>query len=232
MTLTEIFSLFTRLDAAALTLFVLSWLLLGLRVETSRFRRSSVAVIMARYRREWMLHHIRREPRVFDAMILASLREGTAFFASACMIALGGGLALIGNTERLASLTADFPIEGTALTWEIKLLVPLILVTNAFLKFVWSNRVFGYCSVMMGSIPNDVSDPQAERRARRAGMLNIEAAKAFNRGLRSTYFALGSLAWLLGAVPFIMATSLTALTIWHREFASKSRRVLLEDPSE
>ena len=32
------------------------------------------------------------EPHLID-----SLRQGTAFFASACMIAIGGGIAVIGN---------------------------------------------------------------------------------------------------------------------------------------
>lgn len=55
-----------------------------------RTGKPSVSVLMKRYRREWMRQFIERDPRIFDGNILSSLREGTAFFASACMIATGG----------------------------------------------------------------------------------------------------------------------------------------------
>lgn len=44
---------------------------------------------MNAYRREWMRHFVTRSPRIFDGNILTTLREGTAFFASACLIAVG-----------------------------------------------------------------------------------------------------------------------------------------------
>ena len=37
--------------------------------------------------------------------------------------------------------------------------LPLLLVA-AFLRFVWSNRVFGYCSVVMAAVPPP-GDPAA-----------------------------------------------------------------------
>ncbi len=52
---------------------------------------------MKEYRRDWMRQFVTRQPRIFDATMIDSLRQGTAFFASACMIAIGGGVALIGN---------------------------------------------------------------------------------------------------------------------------------------
>ena len=72
-----------------------------------------------------------------------------------------------------------------AIIWEIKLLVPALLLTNAFLKFIWSNRLFGYCSVLMAAVPNDVAHEKAYHRTDQAAELNITAARSFNRGLRS-----------------------------------------------
>ncbi len=37
--------------------------------------------------------------------------------------------------------------------------------------------------------------------------MNITAARSFNRGLRSIYFALAALAWLLGPVPLLAVTA-------------------------
>jgi len=42
------------------------------------------------------------------------------------------------------------------------------------------------------------------------------------------YFALAAMAWLLGPVALILATALTLLVLWRREFASHSRSLLLE----
>ena len=221
------------LDAAALAFLVLCWLVMTQIIENRRAARPSVSVLMVNYRRQWMRNAITRDPRVFDAMLMTSLRDNTAFFASACMIAIGGGIALIGNAERLTGLARDLSIDGTTRALlEIKLIVVVLFVTNAFLKFVWSNRIFGYCSVVLGSIPNTGEDDDTLHRAAQAAELNIAAARAFNRGLRSVYFSLGSLVWLLGALPLIGATLLTVLVLWRREFASHSRAVLQSDVPE
>lgn len=215
------------LDGAALMVLVLAWTGIGRLIEHPPKATPSVSILMSRYRREWMRHVITREPRVFDSMIVSSLRQGTAFLASTSMIALGGGLALIGNVDRLTSIASELSLtETTNAVWEIKLIVILLFVTNAFLKFVWSHRLFGYCAVMLGAIPNDPEDPLALVRAEQAAELNVSAARAFNRGLRSIYFALGALAWLLGAVPLLLATGLTLAVIWRREFGSNARGTL------
>jgi len=115
-----------------------------------------------------------------------------------------------------------------AIVWELKLLVIIFFLTNAFLKFVWSNRLFGYCSVLIGATPNKADDPKSTSIANKAAELNITAARTFNRGLRAIYFALAAVAWLAGTIPLIAATILTFVVIWRREFASHSRKALLE----
>ena len=79
----------------------------------------------------------------------------------------------------------------------------------------------------MAAVPNDITDPRAIERADQAAGLNVTAARSFNRGMRSLYFALGGLPWLLGAVPLVVATLATVLVLWRREFASESRRALM-----
>ncbi|MEZ5779003.1 MAG: DUF599 domain-containing protein [Paracoccaceae bacterium] len=216
-------------DLAALALLVASWLLFGWAVEHPPAGRQSVAVLMTGYRREWMRQFVTREPRIFDAAIMDNLRQGTSFLASATMIAIGGGVALIGNTERLLGLAEDLTLASApAAVWETKIIVVLLFLTNAFLKFVWAHRLFGYCAILMASVPNDPQDPLAFPRANQAAEVNISAAKSFNRGLRAVYFALGALAWILGPMALLLATVTTVLVLWRREFASASRRVLME----
>ncbi|AUH32264.1 DUF599 domain-containing protein [Paracoccus tegillarcae] len=216
-------------DVVALALLFGGWLLIGWFTEHPPQGKPSVSVLMKRYRREWMRHFVTREPRIFDGNILNSLREGTAFFASACMIAIGGTLALIGNTDQLRGLAREFELgQGTALLWEIKLLVPMFFVVNAFLKFVWAHRLFGYCAIMMGSVPNNADDPEALPRADQAAELNITAARSFNSGLRSVYFAISALAWLAGPWALLAGAALVLFITWRREFASRSRAVIMQ----
>ena len=219
---------FSTLDLAALALLVVVWLFIGWRIELPGARHPSTSQIMAGYRREWMRQMITRQPRIFDAQIVASLRQGTAFFASTSVIAIGGTLAVIGNAERVTDIANDLTLmETPAFVWEIKLVVLALFLTNAFLKFVWANRLFGYAAVVMAAVPNDVGDPLCNTRADQAAAVNITAARSFNRGLRSVYFGLTCAAWLAGAIPLIIATLFTLGVIWRREFASQSRTILL-----
>ncbi|MCZ0960841.1 DUF599 domain-containing protein [Paracoccus benzoatiresistens] len=215
-------------DLSAIALLFVTWFSIGWLVERPPAGKPSVSVLMKRFRREWMVHFITRDPRIFDGNILASLREGTAFFASACMIATGGILALIGNTDQLRGLAAELALERPGdILWELKLLVTMFFVVNAFLKFVWSHRLFGYCAIMMAAVPNDPADPMTRDRAMQAADLNITAARSFNAGLRSVYFALGSLGWLAGPWALMLGIAVVLFVTWRREFASTSRQVIM-----
>lgn len=223
-------SLLSPFDAAALAVLLVLWAAIGWRIEHPSLKTPSTSLIMANYRREWMTQMIGREVRIFDAQTIGTLRQGTSFFASTCVIAIGGTLALIGNAEQIAGVAADLTdARDPAIVWELKLLVIMVFLTSAFLKFVWSNRLFGYCSVIMGAAPNDPNDPKGPRYAHKAAELNIAAARSFNRGLRAIYFGLAAVAWLAGPFLLIVATIITTGVIWRREFASQSRKALLED---
>lgn len=220
------------LDMIALGMTLAAWLGIGLLIEHPPARWPSVSTIMQGYRHEWMQQFITRTPRVFDGTIIDSLRQGTAFFASASMIAVGGGLALVGNPALLMGLAADLPLPNSlesADLAQMRLRGVLVIgfLVNALLKFVWANRLFGYCAIMMAAVPNDTGDPLASLRAGQAADLNITAAKSFNSGLRSIYFALGSLAWMLGPIALMGATFVVTAVLLRRDFASASRRIML-----
>lgn len=230
MTLLDYFALMAPIDWVAAAAIIAAWQLIGWIIEHPTAKRPSVTVLMSQRRRDWMKVFVTREPRIFDGQIIASLRQGTAFFASTCLLAIGGVLALAGNPDPLTGV-AEGVLEAAVpvLVWQLKLGLVALFLTNAFLKFVWANRIFGYCAVLMSSVPNDPADPIAYPRAAQAGELNVRAALNFNRGLRAMYFALGALGWLIGPLALIVSTVIVLWTLWSREFASIPRSILLKE---
>jgi len=225
-------SLLSVYDIGALSFLLIALVATGWMIEHPPARRPSVTKIMSENRRAWMRVFVGRDPRIFDSQIMSSLRQGTSFFASTCILAIGGVLALIANTEPLQGVAVEVgALELPVILLQVKLAIVALLLTNGFLKFVWSNRVFGYCAVMMAAVPNDPDDPTAGHIAGQAAELNIRAAINFNRGLRSLYFALGALAWLIGAVPLVIGTCAVIWTVMSREFASLPRDILLRSQS-
>jgi uncharacterized membrane protein len=65
-------------------------------------------------------------------------------------------------------------------------------------------------------------------RAAQAAEVNIHAARNFNRGMRSIYFALGALGALIGPWVLIATTLAVSGVIVRREFASQSREIMLQ----
>lgn len=227
MNIIDILVVLTPANVIALGLIFLAWLLIGWWIERPGNAQPSVSVIMAEYQREWMHEFVLRENRIFDAQIVTSLRQGTSFFASTALLAIGGVLALAGNTSPLEGVAEELTMQDApTLLWQVKLLMVALFLTHAFLKFVWAHRIFGYCSVMMAAIPGDPADPRSTPRASRAGALHIRAAYNFNRGLRSMYFALAALGWLFGPFGLMLATAAVTFVLWSREFRSLSREIL------
>jgi len=229
VTLQEAIGPFSLTDGIALALLLASWMLIGFMIEYEGSRRSTHALI-SDYRTRWMAEMLKRENRIVDMTILATLRQGAAFFTSASMIGIGGSVALIGKAESLQSLAADLSADLSAprVVWEAKLILVVAIMASAFLKFVWSHRLFGYCAVVLAAVPVDPTHADAPRYAEKAAKLNTYAARSFNRGLRAMYFALAALAWLLGAWAMIGATLLTLAVLYRREFNSQSRAALID----
>ncbi|PLL12185.1 DUF599 domain-containing protein [Tabrizicola sp. TH137] len=218
---------FSTPDLLAVLVVLLLWAGSGWIIEHPPASRPSVSLIMQDYRHDWMRQFVTRQPRIFDATLIDSLRQGTAFFASACMIAIGGGVAVIGNSDQLRGIAQDLTIDPNTVQVEVKMILALAFLANALLKFVWAHRLFAYCAVLMAAVPNDINDPQAYPRAAQAADINITAARNFNKGLRAIYFALAALGWLFGPWALILASLAATTVLMRREFVSQSRDVML-----
>jgi uncharacterized membrane protein len=69
-------------------------------------------------------HMLARDMRMLDGQIMASLQNGTAFFASTSLLAIGGTFALLRATQDVMQVFATLPlgIETTLVVWETKVI--------------------------------------------------------------------------------------------------------------
>jgi uncharacterized membrane protein len=57
------------------------------------------------------------------------------------------------------------------------------------------------------------------------------AGRHFNRGQRGSFLALGYLGWFAGPYVLMITTAAVVAVLWRRQFASQSRRAVMEDPA-
>jgi uncharacterized membrane protein len=223
--------LFSTLDVAALVAFVGAWTGYAVTLEWTRHGKDGLNARMNAYRELWMLQMLGREMRMVDTQLLGALHNGTAFFASTSLIAIGGALTLLRSTDELLTVIAALPfgIETTRVQWEAKTLGLSVILIYAFFKFAWSYRLFNYVAILMGATPPaaEKATPEAQAHARRTARLFEAAGRHFNRGQRAFFFALGYLGWFLGPWFFMATTAAVVVVMWRRQFASDSRRAVI-----
>jgi uncharacterized membrane protein len=214
-------------DLFAFIWFLAAWLGYSLLIERTAKGRTGLNALMNGYRQEWMERLIARDMRMVDAQVTAALQNGTAFFASTSLIAVGGALTLLRATEQILPVMALLPYSAkpTPEAWELKMLGLTVIFVYAFFKFAWSYRLFNYFAIMVGAAPppEEKDTPAAKAFAHRAGSLCADAGRHFNRGQRAFFFALGYLGWFIGPVPFAVTTAGILVVMWRRQFASDAR---------
>jgi uncharacterized membrane protein len=215
-------------DLIAIAWFLVAWLGYSYVVEKTARGKSGLNALMNIYRDEWMARMLAREARVVDAQVSAALQNGTAFFASTSLIAVGGALSLLRAPEAVLPVMSVLPFGMTPSRelWELKMLGLAIIFVYAFFKFAWSYRLYNYFAILLGAAPPVEERESAEARsfAHRAASICADAGRHFNRGQRAFFFALGYLGWFLGAVPLIVTTAAVVIVMWRRQFASDSRK--------
>ncbi len=217
--------LFEPYDIAAIVIFGLAWSFYHFAIE--RGGRSSLNGRMDEYRMRWMREMAMRDTRMTDSAIMSSLQNGTAFFASTSLLAIGGVATLLRASNEAMQIAADLPlgIVTSRAQWEVKVIGLLAIFGYAFYKFSWSYRLFNFSAILMGSTPDSTStDKMARlRAAERAGRMNIVAAQHFSRGQRALFFAVAYMGWFLGPWIFIATTLFAVFIMWARQYKSSAR---------
>ncbi len=218
-------------DASALAAFILLWVLFSQATSGRFVERKSLTQLMNAHREAWMRTMARRDLRMIDTGIMTGLQQGTAFFASSALLALGGCFALLQSSDAVLLLLADLPLAGTPdrAVYEVKVLGLMTVLAYTFFKFGWAYRLFNYCSILIGAVPmaKDADEAALEAAALRAARMNVIAGRHFNGGLRGLFFSIGYLGWFVGPAVLVMTTLLVLVVLVRRQFFSAARAALI-----
>jgi uncharacterized membrane protein len=218
------------LDLAALAYFTVAVFIYSRIVaRRARFGGGLLGAIQGQ-RVSWMLNMAKREQRMLDAILLGSLSQGNAFFASTSAIAVGGLAATLGSGEKLQVMLAHLPFArpATPMVLEAKQLLIMGILIFAFFKFAWAFRISHFASIMIGATPtyDQASSEECTRHAERtAGLIGL-AAEHSNSGLRSFYHAIAAIAWFFHPLFFMLATTWVILILARRDFFSRTLRLI------
>jgi uncharacterized membrane protein len=217
-------------DILAVSFFIIEWTVYAVTLEHSAYGRDSLSARMHVYREIWIRRMLDRETRMVDTQIMASLQNGTAFFASTSLLAVGAGLALLRSTSEALGVLGELPIDlrpSTAL-WEIKCVGLILIFIYAFFKFAWAYRLFNYVAILIGAMPQAKQRDMAEAEAHviRTTRLFEAAGRHFNRGQRAFFFALGYLGWFVSPWVLFITTAAVVIVTWRRQFASSAWRAM------
>ncbi len=224
-------SLATPLDVIAIVYFFVAIGLYRFIASRAGLERRSLVGAAQQQRLRWMLNMASRgDNRVLDAILLNSLGQGNAFFASTSAIAVGGLTATLGSgAERLQYLLDALPLamQSTPVVWAAKQLLIMGIFVYAFFKFAWAFRLSHYATIMIGATPAaDAGNPECKDHAERTANLIGIAGEHANSGIRSFYHAMAALAWFFHPLLFMIATTWVILILARRDFFSRSLRLI------
>lgn len=124
-------------DLAACVWFLGAWIAYSIVIEKSEKGRTSLNALMNGYRDEWMERLLERDMRMVDAQVTSALQNGTAFFASTSLIAIGGALTLLRSSDEIMTVMSLLPFGNTPSRglWDLKMMGLIIIFVYAFFKF-------------------------------------------------------------------------------------------------
>jgi uncharacterized membrane protein len=220
------------IEIVAFVWFASIWIVYTALTDWTTYGAGGLNARVNHFRHVWMQEMLRRDMRNVDCQIMASLQNGTAFFASSSLIAIGGAVAILRASQDFLDTVATLPFgtPSTPLEWQAKAAGLIAIFTYAFFKFAWSYRLFNYAAIMIGAAPprDEAETPRAQDHASRTALLSEEAATHFNRGQRALFFALAYIGWFVGAWLLIILTVIVFIIQWRRHFDSKSARSILK----
>jgi len=222
----------STIDFVAIIVFATSWILYSVILTHLAGSGRTLSSAMDIQRRQWMRTMMHRDLRMIDTGIMSGLQNGTAFFASTSLLAIGGCFAMLNAADHVYGVMRDLALVEAIPKglFEAKVVGLMLIFGYAFFKFGWSYRLFNYASILIGATPTaaHASEPETVAAAERAAVFTITAGRHFNHGLRAFFFSIGYLGWFVNGWTLIVTTLVVALVQLHRQFFSDSAKIVIE----
>lgn len=185
-------------------------------------RYPSLSALMNEQRFNWVTQAARRDTPL-DAILAGNIMSSVSFFASTTALLVLALFTVIGSLhEFLPALTAiTFGPSYSELDLQVHNVILLILFVYAFLAFTMSLRQFNQFCILIGGL--DQSRPVNAEEIRTIASINAMAARRFNAGIQSYYFAIPMLAWFVSSWAAIAVTLGTIALLLYREYFSSAR---------
>jgi uncharacterized membrane protein len=228
----KVLTLLPWFDWAALLVFFGGWSGYAWFARRRASSHMSILGTTNRIRRHWMLQVTYREVRVVDGVVIQNLSTSPSFFASTTILIIGGLLAVLGTTDKASELVREIPFAArtTALVFDLKIVLMLVIFVYAFFRFTWSMRQYTFGALLIASAPEAQQFIEKalsrEAFADKAGRIVGLAAETFNDGLRAYYFAFAAIGWFISPLVYMLATAGVIYILYQREFRSDVLAVL------
>jgi len=218
-----------NLELLALAYFVLLWAGYAYyaRYRAQNSPQASLSRSLRKHREAWAERILRHEMRMTDASLLANQERVVGFFSSTTLLLLAAVMTALATSEQIAEITSHIPFSTrqSQAQVEAKFALLMLVLTFAFFKVTWSLRQYGFIAVIIGGAPGPeetISSSQRREFVCNLARLMDSAGHNNNSGLRAYYFALSLVCWLTGTALFVIATSVTVLVLYNREFRSST----------
>lgn len=227
---------YTALNLAAGIWFFTAWI--GYTQFARRQAKTShcLSSVLHIYRKNWMLAMLKRENRIADTALIASLERNASFLASTAILIIAGLVTIMASIDKVYLTLSTLPFaheDMSAYHLQLKVVLLLTVYVYAFFSLTWAMRQYGFSSIVLGAAPGpydtDIAQIERNRYAVSTAKIVDQAGHSYNYGLRAYYFSLAILPWLFDPWVFIGSTALVVVILYRREFHSRTLRILLRE---
>jgi uncharacterized membrane protein len=224
------------IDFGALVVFFLCWL--GYEPFLQKISKKSGLITkdLSVVRQAWMREMTIRSFKLYDSNLLGHSVDSATNFSSANLLLIAAIAGVLFSSHLpLQSVEALGFDVSSPLLFQIKLALIVICLTRGLLNFIWALRQMNYLAAAMGSLPEYMDKPSADKLSIAMGNIVEPAMSNFSQGVRGYYFSIAAAAWLFGPISLIVASvGAIALLGWRQSRSQAARglrqlRELLED---
>ena len=224
----------TVLDYLSLFFMLFFWLFYDIyaQYQVKKGKKSLMGVSNS-LRMHWIYNFSQRpsNTRIADAQLISTLHRGISFFVSITIFIIAGLMTILNSGEAMLSVLSSLPlsVDNAIQTWSIKIICIIFVFVVAFFRLTWALRQNQYYAIAISGAPyTELKNKSDYILIKRIANLMSDSGKNFNNALRSYYFGLSMMAWLIHPILFILCICLVVVVLYRREFHSKTL-AMMED---